>query len=78
MMIHFLELNEMLWDNKFRNYRRPDLKITAWQKQAETMSKTVESLQGWFKGLRDNIARLDKLPDPDPANGFSRREGSGQ
>ena len=42
------------------------------------MSKTVESLQGWFKGLRDNIARLDKLPDPDPANGFSRREGSGQ
>ncbi len=41
---------------------------TAWQKQAETMGKEVAHLQGWFKGMRDNFARLDKLP----------KSGSGQ
>ena len=32
------------------------------QKQADTMEKEVAHLQGWFKGMRDNFARLDKLP----------------
>ena len=47
MMVAFLEANEMLWDKKATHYRRPDLKNTAWQKQAETMWKEVAHLQGW-------------------------------
>ena len=39
MMVAFLEANEMLWDTKATLYRRPDLKTTAWQKQAETMEE---------------------------------------
>ena len=68
MMVAFLEGNEMIWDTKAKLYRRPDLKTTAWQKQAETVGKEVAHLQGWFKGMRDNFARLDKLP----------KSGSGQ
>ena len=68
MIVAFLEANEMLWDKKATLYRRPDLKAPAWQKQAETMGKEVAHLQGWFKGMRDIFARLDKLP----------KSGSGQ
>ncbi|XP_014667721.1 PREDICTED: uncharacterized protein LOC106809232 [Priapulus caudatus] len=68
LMVAFLEANEMLWNKKATHYRRPDMKNAAWQKQAETMSKEVSHLQGWFKGMRDNFARLDKLP----------KSGSGQ
>ena len=68
LMVAFLEGNEMLWDTKATLYRRPHLKTTAWQKQAETMGKEVAHLRGWFKGMRDNLARLDKLP----------KSGSGQ
>ena len=44
MMVAFLEANEMLWSKKATLYRRPDLKTTAWQKQAETMGKEVAHL----------------------------------
>ena len=49
-------------------YRIPDLKTTAWQKQAETMGEEVAHMKGWFNGMRDNFARLDKL----------HKSGSGQ
>ena len=39
MMVAFLEANEMLWDKKATIYRRPDLKTTTWQKQAESMEE---------------------------------------
>ena len=39
MMVAFLDAKEMLWDKKATLYRRPDLKTTAWQKQAETMEE---------------------------------------
>lgn len=68
LMVAFLEENEMIWNKKVTHYRRPDMKNAAWQKQAETMSKEVSHLQGWFKGMRDNFARLEKLP----------KSGSGQ
>ena len=68
LMVAFLEANKMLWNKKATHYRRPDLKNAAWQKQADTMEKAVANLQGWFKGMRDNFARLDKLP----------KSGSGQ
>ena len=68
LMVGFLETNEMLWNKKAMNYRRPDLKDTAWQKQAEVLSKEVSHLKGWFKGIRDNFARMDKVP----------KSGSGQ
>ena len=35
---------------------------------SQAMEKEVAHLQGWFKGIRDNFARLDKLP----------KSGSGQ
>ncbi|KAF0312601.1 hypothetical protein FJT64_016638 [Amphibalanus amphitrite] len=68
LMVTFLEANEMLWNKKATHYRRPDLKEAAWKKQAEVMSKEVSQLQGWFKGVRDNFTRLEKLP----------KSGSGQ
>ena len=37
-------------------------------KQWRNSFKEVSHLQGWFKGMRDNFARLDKLP----------KSGSGQ
>ena len=54
VMIAFLEANEMLWDKKATLYMRPDLKTTAWEKQAETMEEGSVSparlVQGhaWF------------------------------
>ena len=68
LMVAFVEENEMLWDKKATHCRRPDLKNAAWQKLADTMDKEVAHLQGWFKGMRDNFARLDKL----------HKSGSGQ
>ncbi|XP_063963895.1 uncharacterized protein LOC135156183 [Lytechinus pictus] len=68
LMVAFLEEHEMLWNKKVMNYRRTDLKNAAWQKQAETMSKEVSHLQGWFRGMRDNFTRLEKIP----------KSGSGQ
>ena len=68
LMVAFLEANEMLWDKKATQYRSPDLKNAAWQKQADIMEKEVAHLQGWFKCMRDKFARLDKLP----------KSGSGQ
>ena len=58
----------MLWDKMATQYRRLYLKNAAWQKQADTLEKEVAHLQGCFKGMRDNFARLDKLP----------KSGSGQ
>ncbi|TNN21894.1 hypothetical protein EYF80_067994 [Liparis tanakae] len=52
----------MLWNKKTMNYRKPDMKNAAWQNQAESLSREVSHLQGWFKGMRDNFARLDKMP----------------
>ena len=51
LMVAFLEANKMLWEKKATQYMRPDLKNTAWQKQADTMSKEVAHLQCWFKGM---------------------------
>ena len=68
LMVTFLEDNEMLWNKKATTYRRRDLKASAWERQAKVMSKEVSHLQGWFKGVRDNFTRLDKLP----------KSGSGQ
>ena len=68
LMVAFLEENEMIWNKKVTHYRRPDMKNAAWQKQADIMSKEVSHLQGSFKGMRDNFARLENLP----------KSGSGQ
>ena len=62
LMVAFLQENEMLCYKKATNYRRPDMKNAALQKQTETMSNELSHLQGWFKGMRDNFARLEKLP----------------
>ncbi|TNN77189.1 hypothetical protein EYF80_012494 [Liparis tanakae] len=56
------EDNEMLWNKKTMNYRKPDMNNAAWQNQAESLSREVSHLQGRFKGMRDNFARLDKMP----------------
>ncbi len=48
MMVVFLEANEILWDKKATIYRRPDLKTTTWQKQAETMEEGSRLTQ-WRK-----------------------------
>ena len=84
MMVAFLEANEMPWDKKATIYRRPDLKTTTWQKQAETMEegsrlkqwrKEVSHEQGLFKGMRDNFARLDTLPNSGSGQpAFTERE----
>ena len=70
LLVAFLEANKMLWEKKATQYMRPDLKNAAWQKQADTMEKEVAHLKGWFKGMPDNFASLDKLPksgsDPIP------------
>ena len=50
MMVAFLDANEMLWDKKAALYRRPDLKTTAWQKQAETMEEGSLSPAGLVQG----------------------------
>ena len=45
LMITFLEENECIWNKKSMGYRKPGLKTTKWESQAEVMGKSTEHLQ---------------------------------
>ena len=61
MMVAFLEANEMLWDKKATLTGDPISKPLHGRSRLKKNGE-VAHLQGWFKGMRDNFARLDKLP----------------
>ena len=76
-MVAFLEANEMLWDKKATLYRRPDLKITAWQNQAETMGKSLTCKAGSRACVTTSLA-WTSCPRPGMGSGFSHRGSCGR
>ncbi|XP_051807878.1 FK506-binding protein 5-like [Acanthochromis polyacanthus] len=73
-MLDFIRDNPILWNVKLTDYRRKDKKEKLWQEQAELMDRSSETLQGWFRSLRDTNTRLDKKKSGDPGVIFTQRE----
>jgi len=65
-MITFLEENEFLWNKKSMGYRKPDLKTTKWEAQAEVIGKSAEHLLGWHKSLSCAFISFHLLGKPSP------------
>ncbi|XP_075338653.1 uncharacterized protein LOC142398502 isoform X3 [Odontesthes bonariensis] len=74
LMLEFMIDNPMLWNVKMTDYRRKDKKNKIWEDQAQLMEKTVDTLKGWFRSLRDTHTRLDKKKSGDGAPDLTERE----